>query len=137
MNFQDTIYELARQTEQIEVCACGGWNYSNSEHDIGIRSGSATANVDFHDPVVDGTAFMITGDIFEKGTYHRETMIEDVDTYGLDSYIVRLRGIGGYPPYTATIALGDYQIMSMERVMWDKYYVSGRILKLKLKRLNG
>jgi hypothetical protein len=135
MNFQDTIYELAKQTEEIEVCAGGAW--CNAEKDIGIRSGWAPANVEFHDPDIDGTAFMICGDIFEKSTYHRETLISYVDGFGPDNYIVRLRAIGGYPPYIANIQLGDYRIESIERVMWHEHYTTEKVLKLKLKRLNS
>ena len=135
MNFQDTIYELAKQTEEIEVCACGGW--SKAEKDIGIRSGCAPADIEFHDPVIDGTAFMICGDIYDIYTYRRETLIDDLDALGKDTYIVRLRAIGGYPPYTANIRLGDYSIESMERAKWHEYYTTERVLKLKLKRING
>lgn len=135
MNFQETIYELVQQTDEIEVCACGCWNAKNCEKDIGIRTGHAPANVAFHDPVIDGVPFMIVGDIFEKGTCHREILIEDVDSYGLDSDVVRLRGIGGYSPHTAAIDLGTYKIKSMERVLWHNYYSTERVLKLKLKRL--
>lgn len=135
MNFQNTIYELAKQTEEIEVCACGCW--FGAEKDIGIRSGCASANVEFHDPVVDGTPFMICGDIISKYTCHREPLLENVDGFGSDDYVVRLRAVGGYPPYIATIQLGDYSIESMERVQWHKYYMTERVLKLKLKRLNS
>lgn len=135
MNFQDTIYELAKQTEEIEVCACGCW--FKAEKDIGIRSGCAPANVEFHDPVINDTAFMICGDIYEKESFHRTSLITDVDEYGPDFYIVRLYAIGGYPPYTAKIQLGQYSIESMERVKWHEYYTTEKVLKLKLKRING
>lgn len=136
MNFQDTIYELAKQTEEIEVCACGAWSEDN-EKDIGIRSGSATGNVEFHDPIIDNTVFMICGDIFDKWTHHRERLIDCIDGFGLDDYIVKLKAIGGYPPYMSTIMLGDYKIESIERVHWHKYYSTEKVLKLKLKRING
>lgn len=140
MNFQETIYELAKQTEEIEVYACGAWSGRENERDIGIRSGCAPANAAFHDPVIDDVPFMICGDIFEdKNAYHRKTLIEDVDEYGLvDEYVVKLRAVGGYPPYEAVIRLGTYSIESIERVMWrHKYYSTERVLKLKLKRING
>jgi hypothetical protein len=135
MNFQDTIYELAKQTEEIEVCACGGW--SKAEKDIGIRSGCAPADIEFHDPVIDGNVFMICGDIYDTYTCRRETLIDAVDALGKDAYIIRLRAIVGYAPYTANIHLGDYSIESMNRAKWHEYYNTERVLKLKLKRING
>ena len=135
MNFQDTIYELVKQTEEIEVCACGGW--TKAEKDIGIRSGCARANVKFHDPIIDDTPFMICGDIYEKESFNSTSLITDVDGYGSDFFFFFLYAIGGYPPYIAKIQLGDYSIESMERAKWHEYYTTERVLKLKLKRING
>ena len=132
MTFEEVLYKLGEETKEIEVCACGA--YSEDGHaDIGIRSGSAPAEVEFHDPVIDGYAFMICGDIYHTVDHKRIDRIADVREFpGL--LLVRLRAVCQfYAGVSAKIDLGIYDVLESEVITWGDF-ATDCCVKLTLKR---
>lgn len=126
MTFKEVVTELMQKTEETEVYACRASGYVDGETKqcIGIRR--CVSGMPEKDIVVDGTVFMICGDIYSVYTYKR---IESIDTLreAVDSdYRVALRGVSGYYP-CVTVDLGTYTVLSKQIVDCD-------VIKLKLER---
>lgn len=127
MNFDETLILLGEMTKEIDVVASKCWKIGGA-NDIAIRSGSAPIGVDFHDPIIDNSVFMICGDIFTIDHKREENFEEFVDRY--DEHYVRLRAVSGIP-FSANIDLGRYEIESMVPPKGDNKYFKHALLKLK------
>ena len=112
MTFEETLVLLGETTKEIEVVATKWWSIGGEEH-LAIRSGSAPAGIDFHDPIIDGSVFMICGDIFTID-HKEETSLEEL-AERFDEHYVRLRAVSGVP-YTATVDLGNYDILGVKKI---------------------
>ena len=132
MTFEEVLYKLGEETEEIEVCACGAYG-EDGHADIGIRSGSASAGVEFHDPVIDGHTFMICGDIYHLVNHERIDKIADVREFP-SCLLVRLRAVCGYcAGVSAKVDLGIYDVLEFEVVKWGDFAIDCCV-KLTLKR---
>ena len=112
MNFQQTLYALHDATENITVFASNAYDYVNGENrrSIGIRASCADISA-HNDPIVDGTPFMIAGDIFVKGK--KMTDFRDLEKTPIEDLRVKIRAIGGYPPASANVHLGMYTVETL------------------------
>ena len=132
MTFEEVFYKLEEETKKIEVCAIGCYGM-NGKSDVAIRTGDATAGVDFHDPLIDGNSFMICGDIYHCVDHERVDKIADVKEFPED-LLVRLRAVCYCCPVIyAQMDLGIYDILKSEVVKWDDF-ATDCCVKLTLKR---
>ena len=110
MKFQDVLTELYTNTKEITVYAANAFDYIDDEvkYSIGIRS--FFCDYEDHDPIVDGTRFMVCGTIFNIGG-KEVTRLRNLN----DNCIIKLRANSiGFP--TAVIDLGRYTIVSRSEV---------------------
>lgn len=132
MTFEEVLDKLGEETETFQVCACGAYS-EKGHHDIGIRSGSAPANVDFHDPIIDENVFMICGDIYHRVDHKRVDEIADVKEFP-ENLLVRLRAVCSYcAGVSMSVDLGVYDILDSEVVKWGDF-ATDCCVKLTLKR---
>ena len=132
MTFEEVLYKLGEETEEIEVCASGCYGV-DGKSDIAIRTGDAPTGVDFHDPVIDGTPFMICGDIYHCSDHERVDKIADLRDFPED-LLVRLSSVCYYcPGVDAQMDLWIYDILKSEVVKWGDF-ATDCCVKLTLKR---
>lgn len=128
MTFQETLNELVKQTEEIQVVATRCWHFGGYPEDIAIRTGNKSVDIDFHDPIIDGVPFMICGDICCNNA--RVFLIREIMDYDdISDYYVCLRAIGGVP-FSAEVNLGKYEILKKEEIKNEVW----KVVKLYLKR---
>lgn len=133
MKFEEVLEELSNQTKEIEVCASGAYDM-DGKICIGIRSGSAPADMEFHDPIIDDMVFMICGDIFTANYGLVKSIRVFKDYNPADKLFVRLRAVSNYiGGINITADLGIYDIEKVERLTLGDFAVECHV-KLALKR---
>lgn len=134
MKFDEVLEELGNQTNEIEICASGAYDMDGKTC-IGIRSGSAPAGMDFHDPIIGDIVFMICGDIF-TANYEIVKSIRVFEDYNpAEKLSVRLRAVSNYiAGVDITADLGVYDIENIEILKWDDTFESNCAVKLTVKR---
>lgn len=127
MTFNETLYELMKQTDTTEVYACRAYDDINGkcQPSIGIRR--CIVGQQERDPVIDGTAFMICGDVYDIFDYVKLTSVDELKDADGENLSVHLRAVAGsWPIITADI--GTYNILRKEIVDSDtvKLYLRRR-----------
>lgn len=119
MNFRDTLLALHEETKTTAIFAMR--SYGDGKHGIGFRR--ECCGSDLKDPCIDDVPFMLCADAWKaknlrKGfddVSRKILTMEDFIDIPKEDIEIRLRAVSGSYPM-ATIALGDYEIISRKVV---------------------
>lgn len=132
LSFYETVYRLFEETKEIEIVISGWINHG--KYDSAIRSGSAPHGVPFNDPIIDGCAFMICGELI---TYRGEHFsdLRKLNYHSVDEALVKLEAQTAIGCHIVTISLGTYEIKEIDLVSEEGYW--DLAFKTKIERIEA